>query len=204
MRKPLRWLIQGLLVLAPVALTLYVVWALYSFMDELLFTPVGDLLLPQLDYRIPQWLTAPLGLLLSLGLVMVVGMLTGNFLGRRLLKLVDKTLSRMPLVKLLYSAIKDVMTAIMGEDKRFSNPVLVDLGNGIQLVGFLTRDNLDELALGDHVAVYLPQSFNFAGNLVLVPRDKIQPIEASAGDVMTLVVAGGVSKQNNGNSSHKP
>ncbi|WP_341501377.1 DUF502 domain-containing protein [Gallaecimonas sp. GXIMD4217] len=204
MRKPLRWLVQGMLVLAPVILTFYMLWALYRFLEQNIFTPVGNWLLPLLGISPPQWLMAPLGMVLALLLVMLVGMLTGNFLGGRLLRLVDGALSRMPLVKLLYSAIKDVLTAIFGEDRRFSNPVLVTLGEGVQLIGFMTRDNMAELALDDHVAVYLPQSFNFAGNLILVPRDKVQPLAVSAGDVLPLVVAGGVSKQNGNGSSQKP
>ncbi|EKE70971.1 DUF502 domain-containing protein [Gallaecimonas xiamenensis] len=201
MFKPLRWLIQGFLITAPVLLTVYLVWALYVYFNEALFKPIAALLEPLTGGPLPHWLVAPVGLVLTLAIIMAIGLLAGNFLGRQLFNLVDKVMERLPGVKLLYGAIKDVLGALMGQDKRFSKPVLVRINGDIEVIGFVTRDSLEELGLEGRVAVYLPQSFNFAGNLVLVAKDKVTPLALSASEVLPLVVAGGVSKQGNGHSS---
>ncbi|MED5525780.1 MAG: DUF502 domain-containing protein [Pseudomonadota bacterium] len=203
MFKPLRWLLQGFLITAPVLLTIYLVWALYRYFNNGLFQPIALLLEPVLGTPIPEWLVAPVGLVLTLLIIMTIGLLAGHFLGRQLFSLVDNIMERLPLVKLLYGAIKDVLGAITGQDKRFSKPVLVRINADIEVIGFVTRDSLDEMGLEGRVAVYLPQSFNFAGNLVLVAKDKVTPLNMTAAEVLPLVVAGGVSKQGNGDSSRQ-
>ncbi|WKE66874.1 DUF502 domain-containing protein [Gallaecimonas kandeliae] len=201
MFKPLRWLFQGFVITAPVLLTLYLIWALYRYFNEGLFKPLASWLEPLLGSPIPHWLVAPLGLILTLLIVMTIGLLAGNVIGRWLFSLVDRLMERLPLVKQLYGAIKDLLGAVTGQDKRFSKPVLVKLGEHLEVIGFVTRDDLAELGLDDRVAVYLPQSFNFAGNLILVPKDKVTPLALSASEVLPLVVAGGISKQGNGGQS---
>ena len=100
-----------------------------------------------------------------------------------------------PFVKLLYTSIKDLIEAFMGEKRRFDQPVLVSLspgGHG-EAVGFVTRTDLEVLGLLDHVAVYFPQSYNFAGHLLVFPKDQIRPLEAESSEVMAFIVSGGVS-----------
>ncbi|WP_115719055.1 DUF502 domain-containing protein [Gallaecimonas mangrovi] len=198
MFKPLRWLLQGFLITAPVLLTIYVVWALYRYFYNRLFEPIAEILHGLTGATLPQWLIAPIGLVLTLVFIMLIGMLAGNIIGRQVFSLIDKIMERLPLVKVLYGAIKDLLGAITGQDKRFNKPVLVKLNSEIEVIGFVTRDSLEELGLENKVAVYLPQSFNFAGNLVLVDKDKVTPLAMSAAEVLPLVVAGGVSKPHDG------
>jgi uncharacterized membrane protein len=98
-------------------------------------------------------------------------------------------------VKLVYSSIKDLINAFVGERKSFDKPVLVRLSpdDSVRALGFVTREALASLGLPEHVAVYFPQSYNFAGNLLIVPHDAIQPLSVSSGELMTFIVSGGVS-----------
>ena len=107
----------------------------------------------------------------------------------------EKLFTRTPFIKLVYTSIKDLIEAFMGEKKRFDQPVLVTLmpGSQTKAIGFVTRKNLEMFNLADHVAVYFPQSYNFAGNLLVFPRDQVQALSAESSEVMAFVVSGGVS-----------
>ncbi len=162
----------------PVALTVYAVVLTFTTLDQLL--PLG----------VPG-----LGLLLTLAVITGVGMLTSNVIGKTLVEEFESALTRVPLVKLIYSSIKDLMNAFVGDKKRFDRPVAVALSpsSSVMALGFVTQDNLELLGLTTHVAVYFPQSYNFAGNLVLVPRELVRPVVVGSSDLMTFIVSGGVS-----------
>jgi uncharacterized membrane protein len=104
-------------------------------------------------------------------------------------------MKRVPLVKLVYTSIKDLIGAFVGDRKSFDKPVLLYLsqGSAVKLLGFVTRDGLSQLGHADHVAVYLPQSYNFAGNVVIAPRELIEPLDVPSSEIMTFIVSGGVS-----------
>jgi uncharacterized membrane protein len=127
--------------------------------------------------------------------VLVIGALASNLALRRLTSIPGRIFERMPLVKLLYNALRDLFEAFVGGKKSFNKPVLVQLlpGSPMRLFGFVTNEDLSSLGIIDRVAVYLPQSYNFAGNLVLVPSEAVTPIAAESGQVMAFVVSGGVS-----------
>lgn len=187
MKQFLRYFLRGCLVLAPLALTLYIAWMVFSTVDQLL--PVG----------VPG-----LGFVVTVVLITLVGFLTSNVVGKAVLDQTEKLFTRVPLVKLLYTSIRDLINAFVGDKKRFDKPVAVTLlpGSGAVALGFVTRESLHHLAahggaadraLSAHVAVYFPQSYNFAGNLLLVPRDQVQALELPSADVMAFIVSGGVS-----------
>ena len=184
-RTVLRILMQsflhGLLVLAPVSITLWILWKLFEVIDGLL--------------PLPKTVTPGLGFALVVLIVMAVGVLTSNFLAGPALALADRLLARVPFVKLVYSSIKDLTEAFVGQKKRFDRPVLLSLGEGLDthVIGFVTRDDLSDLGFEDRVAVYVPQSYNFAGNLLIVPRKRVHPIDKPSGEVMALVVSGGLT-----------
>ena len=92
-------------------------------------------------------------------------------------------------------AVKDMIEAFAGDKKSFDKPVIATIGPGdsVKIVGFVTRESLENLGLEDHVAVYMPQSYNFAGNLLVVPRRSVRPLPADSKNVMALIVSGGVS-----------
>ena len=101
----------------------------------------------------------------------------------------------MPIVKMIYSAIKDLVSAFVGEKKRFNKPVFVSLlpESAVRIIGFVTRESLDNIGMADSMAVYIPQSYNFAGNLIVVPKEQVIPIDIESGKVMTFIISGGVS-----------
>jgi len=108
---------------------------------------------------------------------------------------VDRIFARLPLVKMIYTSIKDLVNAFVGDKKSFNRPVqvIIDRESNLRVLGFTTRDSLESIGIKESVAVYLPQSYNFAGNLVIVARELVIPLTADPGDVMKLIVSGGVS-----------
>ncbi len=169
---------EGLFLVVPMAVTVYVVFLVFNVIDGWLNIPVPGL-----------------GFVLTIGMIILVGRLASNVFFRGALGSMEKILTRTPFIKLVYTSLKDLIEAFMGEKKRFDQPVVVSLipGGHAEAIGFVTRRNLDMFGLEDRVAVYFPQSYNFAGNLLVVPRSQIRPLNAESSDVMTFIVSGGVS-----------
>lgn len=180
MKKISQYFLQGLLVLVPMVATLYVIYIIFAKIDGIF------------RFNVPG-----AGFVLTLGLILAVGFVTSNLLAHRLVHLVDRLFARLPLVAMVYTSIKDLVYAFVGDKKSFNRPVqvAVDAANQVRVLGFVTRDDLNALGLGDSVLVYLPQSYNFAGNLIVVDRSRVTPLAADPGEVMKLIVSGGVSAQ---------
>lgn len=182
MRTLLRYFAQGTLIAVPIAITIYVVYALVTFIDGLL------------RLRVPG-----LGLLVSLALLTLLGFVASSVIGTRVVSLAEGLLRRLPLVKILYSAIKDLVGAFVGDRKGFDQPVLVHFpGGDVKLFGFMTSTELPFAELSEHVAVYFPQSYNFAGNLVAVPRSTVTPLEVKSSEFMSFVISGGIASVGRG------
>ena len=100
-----------------------------------------------------------------------------------------------PIVRIIYTSIKELTEAFVGDRRKFSRPVLVELlpGSDVQAVGFLTRDDLALLGVRDRVAVYFPQSYNIAGNLVLLPAERVRPLSIESSRAMAFIMSGGVA-----------
>lgn len=179
MKRFLNYFLNGLILSAPVALTIYVCWRAFRAIDG------------WLNLTIPG-----VGFVLTIGLITLIGFLASNFLAQRALALIEELLNRVPGVRLLYTGIKDVLGAFVGEKKRFNQPVLVTLdpGAATKALGFLTQESLDDLGIEGHVSVYLPQSYNFAGQTLVVPSDRVVRLQASSSKVMAFVVSGGVAE----------
>ena len=179
----MNWLIKnflrGLVIVVPIALTLYIVYQAVVGLDRLLKLPYPGL-----------------GAAIILVAVVLIGSLASNFVIRRFLMLTEGVFTRAPLVRIIYSAIKDLLEAFVGNKRRFDKPVSVALTEGgeVRVFGFVTREDLSDLTLPDHVAVYLPFSYTWDGSLILVPRSRVQPIAADSASIMALVVSGGVSR----------
>ena len=182
MRPVVRSFFRGLLVLLPLAATVYIVTRLFSFIDGLIPIP-------------PGWGVTfhGAGVLIVFALVTLVGWLASNVMTRWFVQMVEQLFARVPLVKLIYSNLRDLIGAFVGDSKKFDQPVAVSVGGGVKLLGFLTRENVDELGVDDHVGVYFPQSYNFAGQVILVPREQVTPLSVPAADVMSFIVSGGVA-----------
>ncbi|MGO4998547.1 DUF502 domain-containing protein [Oceanisphaera sp. W20_SRM_FM3] len=197
MQRLVRYFFQGLLILLPFVLTVYLVYLIFTVLNETLFSAIGSLLRIAVPALAAGWIADLAGGLLTLSVIIVTGMFASFYFGQFFLSLFDRLLNRIPLVKMLYNALSDLFNALIGDNKRFNQPVAVSLMNGdVQLLGFITRDDMSEFGLPDKVAVYLPQSYNFAGNLLLVDKDKIQLLDVPAGKVTTFIVSGGITGKN--------
>ena len=169
---------RGCLVVVPAVATLYALYFVVHGVDSLF------------GFRLPG-----LGFVVMVVLITAIGAVASNVIGRRLLALPDRILGRLPFVKLIYTSLRDFMAALVGERRSFDRPVLValDAHGELKAIGFITREDLSLIGLRDHVAVYMPQSINFAGQLLLVPRARIQPLAVSAAEILPIVVSGGMA-----------
>jgi uncharacterized membrane protein len=178
MRKLLNYFLRGLVLVAPIAITLYVCWIVFTRIDGWLGLPIPGL-----------------GFVVTVVIITLVGFLGSNLITRGMVAIVDQTVGRLPFVRLLYTSTKDLLNAFVGEKRRFDKPVLVKLTDNSEarLVGFVTQESLDRLGLPGYSSVYFPQSYNFAGNLVVFPSSQLQPLDAASADVMAFIVSGGVT-----------
>jgi len=168
--------LRGCLIVVPVVVTLYAIYFVVRTLDSLIGVGIPGA-----------------GLLISLVLITAIGAFASNMIGRRLLELPDRILGRLPFVKLIYTSLRDFMAALVGERRSFDRPVLLAIGEDLKVLGFITRDDLSELGLRDHVGVYLPQSINFAGQLVIVPRARVTTLDLPATTVLPVIVSGGMA-----------
>lgn len=178
MSRLLNYFFRGLVFVAPLVVTVYVCWALFT--------------------RIDGWLGLPVpgaGFLLTIALITLIGFLASNLIARSALTLLDRVVDRLPFVRLLYSSTRDLLNAFVGEQRRFDKPVLVTIfpGGSARAFGFLTQESLAALGLAQHVTVYLPQSYGFAGNLFVFPADQVQRLDADSAQVMAFIISGGVT-----------
>jgi len=189
-RALLNYFIKGLLIVLPIALSVFiVVWAVTT-VDSWL--NINNIL--GVDPVLGESRNIPgLGLILVITLIVVAGIFVTNFVTEPMYNWFQRILDRLPLLKFIYSSIKDLTEAFVGDEKKFNHPVLVEVEGGLKKIGFLTQPDLRKIGLPDEVAVYFPLSYSFAGQLCMVKRDKVRDLDMSAADAMKLVVSGGVS-----------
>jgi uncharacterized membrane protein len=176
----LGYFLRGLLLLVPITITIWALIQVFSFLDGIIKTDFPGL-----------------GLVLLLFIITAAGAIGSSLLFQPLAAIAEEWLQRIPFLKTLYSVLKDMVEAVVGNKKKFDRPVLVKLTEGIDArhVGFITQEDLSHIGLDQsHVAVYLPHAFAWSGNLVIVPAVNVTPLHARAADVMKFAVSGGVSQ----------
>lgn len=178
MNRIARHFIQGLLIVVPGAVTIWVLYQIFILIDRLIALPIPGA-----------------GFVITLVGIFLVGLLASNLVLRKFFSLIETLFLRAPIARIIYFAIRDLIEAFVGERKRFNQPVLVSLPSlgDARILGFVTREDLRFLGLDHHVAVYLPQSYNFAGNLLLLPGERVEPLSLDPVQTMALIVSGGVS-----------
>jgi len=187
MNKLIRYFLQGLLLISPIAITIYAIYVSFEFIDGLLIQYLTDLI----GFKIPG-----LGLIIILTFITLIGIIGSSVILMPLLKSLDRIISQAPLVKIIYTSIKDFMSAFVGKDKKFTEPVLVKLSNEFDMerLGFITQHDLSGLGISaEKVAVYLPHSYTFSGNLIIVPVANITALNANSTEVMKFIVTAGVT-----------
>ena len=177
----MNWLIKnflrGLVIVVPIALTVYLAYQFFVRLDQLLhLEPPG------------------LGLAILVVAVIGIGVLAGNFVGRRFFALTETLFTKAPIVRIVYAAIKDLLEAFVGNKRRFDRPVTISVSEGVKTFGFVTRDDLTTLGMPGDIAVYVPFSYTWDGCLLIVARERVAAVEMDSASVMALVVSGGVSR----------
>jgi len=169
---------RGVVLLAPLAFTVYVCVRVFATIDGWLGIPIPGV-----------------GFVATVALITLFGFLASSFITRQMLSVVESVLERLPFVRLLYSSTKDLLNAFVGEKRRFDKPVLVaPFASGeARALGFITQETLSSMGMMEHVAVYLPQSYNFAGSLLIFPTSAVTVLDAESADVMAFIVSGGVT-----------
>jgi uncharacterized membrane protein len=178
MKRLATYFLQGLVLLAPVVITAWVCWLVFTKVDGWLGLP---------------WPGA--GFLATIALITLVGFLASNLITRGAVALLDDLLSRLPFVRLLYTSTKDLLNAFVGEKRRFDQPVAVRIfpGGDALVFGFVTQEALGRLGMEGLVTVYCPQSYNFAGQLLAVPAGAVTRLDADSAETMAFIVSGGVT-----------
>lgn len=195
-KRILGYFFQGLLVIAPVGLTIYVIYGLVTSIDswipifrEAITKPNSE---EVIGYRIKNY---GLGFLIIIATVILVGYLSSFFLKSRIYAMFDKWMEKTPGIKFVYSTTKDMFGAFAGNKKKFDKPVLAAIeSEEVYRVGFITETDLKEFGLNTHVAVYLPAAYSISGYVYIVPYYRVKRLDnITAADAMKFAISGGVS-----------
>ncbi|WOK07669.1 DUF502 domain-containing protein [Imperialibacter roseus] len=178
MSRVVSYFLKGLVFVVPLALTVYVSVGVVRWLDGLI--PID----------IPG-----LGILAILAGTLMIGYLATYFITKPFFEYFEKILKRLPLVNMIYSSFNDLMTAFVGDKRKFDKAVVVNMdAHGIlQRIGFITNEDLKAINLPGKVAVYFPISYSIAGDLYIVDRANITPLDIPAMEIMTFLVSGGMT-----------
>lgn len=178
MARLLGYFARGLALTAPLVVTGWVCWRLFTTVDGWLGLPVPGA-----------------GFVVTLVVITAVGFVGSTFLTRTLVAVVEGLMGRLPFVRLLYGSTKDLLNAFVGERRRFDRPVLLSprADGAVQLVGFVTQASLEAIGVSERIAVYCPHSYAFSGQLYVVPTTQVRPLDMASADAMAFVVSGGVT-----------
>jgi uncharacterized membrane protein len=190
MKKLFVYFVQGLLVTVPVGITVFILYSIFTSISSF-FNSFGTILSPIFDPII--------FISIAFVLIIIMGMLGSSIILKPIFSLLENAIEHTPVIKTIYSSIKDVLSAFVGNKKSFDKPVMVTINkeNNIKQLGFITHEDL--LVLGERqgtVAVYVPLSFSFSGNTLIVPFENVESVNAKSAEVMKFIVSGGVTEIN--------
>jgi uncharacterized membrane protein len=194
-KKIIQYLLQGLLIIAPLAITIYSIYWIVSTVDNwvpIFREPVKDIDGKIVSYEVKNY---GLGFLAILSAIITIGYLSSFFIQTKLFSLFDHWLEKTPGIKFIYTSTRDFFEAFAGDKRKFNQSVLANVfSEDVWIVGFLTDEEMAKFDMGaDKVAVYVPQAYNFAGQLYILPRDKVRKIDKiTSGEAMKYAVTGGV------------
>ncbi|MBT6808703.1 MAG: DUF502 domain-containing protein [Flavobacteriales bacterium] len=180
MKNIINYFLQGLLYIVPISATIYIVYLIFSKIDGIL------------PFNFPG-----LGLIVIILLITAVGFIGSAIIASPLNALFQRILNRAPLLKTIYTSVKDMMNTFVGKKKGFSEPVLVKLyeNSTIERIGFITNEGVEGLNIKEgKVLVYMPHSYAISGQLFVVEKKNITHIDKSSSDIMKLIISGGVTE----------
>lgn len=185
----INYFMQGLLYLVPISLTIWVIVFAFNYLDSLTKPYETE----YLGFEIPG-----LGLVILAVFIVLIGLLGSTIIFRPLIAIAEKLIKKAPLIKDIYSAIKDLLSAFVGNKKKFNQPVLVIMNEtGLKRIGFITREGMEKMGISeDYAIVYLPYSYGVMGTVVVVKKEMVEVINQPATEVMKFIVSGGVTDVN--------
>lgn len=191
-KKIFNYFLQGLLVIAPVAVTAYSIYWVVASLDDLipLFTETDV----EGKVKVQNY---GLGFILILGSIALIGYLSTFFIQSRIFNFFDHWLEKAPGIKFIYSTVKDFFEAFAGEKKKFNKPVLANIDdNDVWRVAFLTQQDMSDFGLKEYVAVYVPMSYSIAGNVYLIPANRVRRLDGQVtpAEAMKFAISGGLTK----------
>ena len=189
--KLLQYFLQGLLVMAPVAITIYAVYSVVSFIDNQI--PIFTAKDAEGRVYVRNY---GLGFVLVIVAIIITGYVSSFFIKNRVFNLFDSVLKRTPGIRFIYSTTKEFFEAFAGEKRKFNKPVLANIhDNDVWRVGFITQEEAKDFGFTEYVAVYIPMSYSIAGNVYILPRIRVKTVtNINATDAMKFAISGGVTQ----------
>ena len=189
-KKLLQYFLQGLLVLAPILITFYVLFSVVSSIDNLIpiFTVTDEKGLVKVQ-------NYGLGFVVIILVIILIGYFSYFFISNRIIIFLDRLMQRLPGLKHIYSTTRDFFEAFAGDKKKFTHNVLANVDdNDVWRIGFITKEDMEEFGLKDYVAVYIPMAYSVAGNVYVIPKSRVKEItHISSSQTMKFTVSGGVT-----------
>jgi uncharacterized membrane protein len=201
MKHILRVMFKGLVVVLPIGLTIYVFWWLATSVESLL-RPLMVSLLPEQGLLRYQ---PGMGILAAVVLIFLIGLLTYGVLFRRLFKVMDLLMERLPLLGSVYGGVRDLMDMMSRSTggNQLGQVVSVEIAGDMRLIGFITQreEGIPEAFRGESgddeqtVAVYLPMSYQIGGFTIFLPKRCVQPVDMRVEEAMRYALTAGMSTQ---------
>ncbi len=187
MKRITQYFLQGVLLVAPVAIVIYIIYSMFITLDGWITKNIDSVI----GFNIPG-----LGILILFIFLTLLGLIGETALINPFKKAIQKLMEKIPVLNLLYTSINDFFKAFVGKEKKFNVPVkvLFNKENELWKLGFVTRDMMEEIGNSELSAVYFPHSYNFSGELYLVPTERITKINISPAEAMKFIVSGGVTQ----------
>jgi len=179
MKRIFKYFLNGLLYVAPITITLYLIWEVFYILDGLIPLDVPGL-----------------GIILVFILITCIGFLGRHLISDSIGEILETYIKKVPLINVIYTSLKDLLSAFVGDKKSFNRPVLIKLyeNSEVRRLGFITNDNFKKMGKNnDLITVYIPHSYNISGNIYLVPESYVKKLDMNASDLMKYTVSGGVT-----------
>jgi len=189
-RKLFQYFLQGILIIAPITITVYTIYWVVSSIDNLI--PIFYTRNQDGRYVVQNY---GLGFLIIIVAICLIGYLSSFFIKLKLFSLFEAMMAKTPGIRFIYTTVKEFFEAFAGEKKKFNKPVLANIDdNDVWRVGFITQEEVKDFHFIDYVAVYIPMSYSIAGNVYLLPKSRVKPItNINPTEAMKFAISGGVT-----------
>ncbi len=181
-RKAIGYFLQGLLVVIPIGATIGILVWMYRGIQS------------WLDLGHVSWGAFGIYILIGFGVIVLIGVFTKGVIAQQVMVFFEGIIDKAPGLNLIFGTTKDLTHAFVGEKKKFNKPVVVEISSGLYRMGFMTQTSLSSIDMPEFVSVYLPYSYAFSGEMIIVHKDKIRRLDLEGSDVTKFVLSGGAAE----------